>query len=97
MLVLVYVDAAVNERTSYCKRETFEADCDVNHVVIMTYARFGRMQLGRCATSKFGDLGCSKDVLGKFESSLKQSKSKHNCDQLRQHVRLWEQTTLLQH
>ena len=60
LLFTVSIDAR-----SYCKDEWFEPTCDAGHVVVMTYARFGRMQLGRCAKTNMGDIGCGVDVLRK--------------------------------
>ena len=34
----------------YCLRETFHAQCQEDEVIMITHARYGRMDLGRCIT-----------------------------------------------
>nr|UCK81584.1 Gal-binding and CUB domains containing receptor 16 [Arenicola marina] len=46
-----------------CYWETFSARCPPGHVVVMTRAVYGRMQLGRCVTEDMGYLGCQVNVL----------------------------------
>ena len=43
--------------------DTFNATCPHGEVVIMTRARYGRMQIGRCVKKNLGYLGCAVDVL----------------------------------
>ena len=49
--------------TEYCHRETFNATCETNEVVVMQMARYGRMSLGKCIKIDLGYLGCVVDVL----------------------------------
>ena len=46
-----------------CNAETFIAKCDVNEVVVMTSAMYGRMEIGRCVEEDVGYLGCQNDAL----------------------------------
>ena len=46
----------------YCQFETFSVNCSDTDVALVTYASYGRMRLGRCATTDYGSLGCSTDV-----------------------------------
>lgn len=48
---------------SFCETETFNATCPTDHVVLMTYARYGRMKLSRCVKMDYGHIGCSTDVI----------------------------------
>ena len=43
--------------------ETMQAKCEDNSVILLRYARYGRMRLGRCVKTDFGFVGCSEDVL----------------------------------
>jgi len=55
--------AASGERfSSYCETETFNASCPADHVILMTHARYGRMQLSRCVKMDYGHIGCASDV-----------------------------------
>ena len=49
--------------SEYCHRETFNATCETNEVVVMQMARYGRMSLGKCIKIDLGYLGCVVDVL----------------------------------
>ena len=51
------------QRVEACERETFDASCPPQHVILMKSARFGRMRSGRCVSQSAGRLGCQKDVL----------------------------------
>ncbi|ELU09978.1 hypothetical protein CAPTEDRAFT_221826 [Capitella teleta] len=57
-----------NNMQEVCLWKSFEATCKPDEVVIMTHARYGRMQLGRCITKNMGHLGCSADVLPVVET-----------------------------
>ena len=46
----------------HCQFETFNATCRPNEAIILTSARYGRMQMGRCVTGNYGYIGCSADV-----------------------------------
>ncbi len=41
----------------YCNLEAFEPECNTDEVIMMQYAQFGRMKLGRCIED---DLGLSQ-------------------------------------
>ncbi|KAI0242194.1 hypothetical protein LSAT2_014422, partial [Lamellibrachia satsuma] len=47
----------------FCEAETFNATCAASEVVLMTHARYGRMQKGRCVKLDYGHLGCAADVI----------------------------------
>lgn len=47
----------------FCQWETFNASCRSDQVVVVTWAMYGRMQAGRCASPSYGSVGCSVDVL----------------------------------
>ena len=46
----------------YCHHEDFIANCHDNQVIVITSAKYGRMEMGKCITSDFGYMGCSVDV-----------------------------------
>ncbi len=41
----LHIFAGVQE---FCQLETFSASCGQDEVIVMQYARYGRMRLGRC-------------------------------------------------
>ena len=43
--------------------ETMQAKCEDNSVILLRYAMYGRMRLGRCVKTDFGFVGCAEDVL----------------------------------
>ena len=47
----------------YCNGEYFEASCNVNEVIVVTSAVFGRMEIGRCVPEDLGFLGCQNDAV----------------------------------
>lgn len=47
----------------FCDTETFRADCPEGRVILLTYARYGRMEIGRCVQLAMGYVGCQSDVL----------------------------------
>jgi len=47
----------------YCHNEEFVAECHDGDVILMTSARYGRMELGRCVRTDFGFVGCYEDVI----------------------------------
>jgi len=53
----------------FCQWETLNATCpSSDQVVLMTEARYGRMQFGRCVRENHGNLGCSADVLRQLDA-----------------------------
>jgi len=52
----------------YCQFERFNASCSMDEVVLVTWASYGRLRLGRCLTTDYGSLGCSADVTQLLES-----------------------------
>ena len=46
----------------YCEGETFSANCDDGHIIMMSRARYGRMKLGHCLRTDYGQLGCQADI-----------------------------------
>ena len=66
--------------SEYCLSEWFNATCsqdgggggsgvEVDHVVVMTTAHYGRMRSGRCVQMKYGQAGCKADVLGHLDEA----------------------------
>ena len=51
----------------YCFQEKFNVTCPANHVIIMRYALYGRMQFGRCMQEDHGHTGCFADVLATMD------------------------------
>ena len=46
----------------YCLRETLNATCPVNEMIMVTRAQYGRMRVGRCIKQNYGHVGCEADV-----------------------------------
>nr|UCK81572.1 Gal-binding and CUB domains containing receptor 8 [Arenicola marina] len=61
--VLGDVIANKDETLETCETEVFKVDCDVNHVIVMLGAQYGRMRFGRCVDRDYGFVGCAEDVL----------------------------------
>jgi len=61
--VVVTRCAGAERFSSYCETESFNASCPADHVIIMTHARYGRMQLSRCVKMDYGHIGCAADVI----------------------------------
>ena len=53
--------------SEYCNIELFEASCAADEVIVMTYARFGQMRVGRCIATDLGYIGCGADVMYIFD------------------------------
>lgn len=51
----------------YCLRDTFEAKCHHSEVAVITSARYGRRQLGKCIRKDFGYLGCGQEVISQAD------------------------------
>lgn len=47
---------------AYCQSEYFRVKCSQSEVIVVTYARYGRMHISRCVRENFGYVGCSADV-----------------------------------
>jgi len=57
-----------SDARDYCLIESFHAQCrHWSDVILMEYAQFGRMELGRCVTRNFGHIGCSTDVINQLD------------------------------
>ena len=54
--------------TDFCHRETLNASCAENEVIMMKTARYGRMTIGKCVRKNLGYLGCAVDVIGFVDS-----------------------------
>ena len=63
ILLLSLISVTDGAEDEYCQWETFNASCGYDHVIMMTSARYGRMQFGRCMREDHGSVGCSADVL----------------------------------
>ena len=61
----------------YCNEESFKASCGPNRVIMMKYAAYGRMTLGRCVKKDLGYVGCSANVL---EVADHLCSGKHECE-----------------
>ncbi|ELU05656.1 hypothetical protein CAPTEDRAFT_217504 [Capitella teleta] len=69
-LVLVIVNgllSVIAVSVDYCSDETFQASCSQNQVIVMTEAKYGRMQMGKCVKSDLGFLGCQVDALSRMD------------------------------
>ena len=53
--------------TEICVAKTAEIRCPTEHVIQITSARYGRMEIGTCVTLEF-DLRCFKDILQAVDS-----------------------------
>ena len=42
--------------------ETFKPECSHDEVIVIEYAKYGRMRMGRCATVNYGNMGCAVNV-----------------------------------
>ena len=61
----------------FCDAETFHAECQMNEVIVMETARYGRMKMGRCVETAMGFVGCFRDVLGLTDQRCS---GKRTCD-----------------
>ena len=59
----------------YCSGEYFEASCNVNEVIVVTSAVFGRMEIGRCVKEDLGFLGCQNDALDTMDEACSGQRS----------------------
>ena len=49
---------------SYCLDEHTDFSCPIGEVIVMTSAKYGRMETGRCISETFpGTIGCGEDIL----------------------------------
>lgn len=48
---------------SFCERDPLQVTCLQDEVILITYARYGRMREGRCITKAYGVIGCSTNVM----------------------------------
>ena len=66
----------VAEASEYCEDEIFEATCNSDEAVVIQSALYGRMNIGRCVTRNYGNIGCAIEV----KSLLDQRCSgRHKC------------------
>ena len=60
---------SISELVEYCQWETVNLTCpNPDEVLVLTAARYGRMQPGRCVSRSYGSVGCSADVLGLMDA-----------------------------
>src|SRR6218665_1108585 len=52
----------------FCERESFEASCADDEVILMRSAVYGRMNFGKCVQTEYSSIGCSANVLGSVDS-----------------------------
>jgi len=60
-------DCLLPGAVEYCLRETFNASCAANEIVMVTSAQYGRMRSGRCVKQNYGHVGCEADVTAYVE------------------------------
>lgn len=63
--------------SSFCESETFKAACPPSHVILMTLARYGRMQISKCVQVNYGHVGCVSDVLTQADARCS---GRQKCD-----------------
>ena len=61
----------------YCEWESFNANCAKDEIIIIEYAKYGRMNLGRCVTKNYGHIGCGTDVTAAFDRNCS---GRNQCD-----------------
>ena len=61
--ILQHLSIYFSEVEEFCQTETFTADCGSDAIVMIRSARYGRMKLGRCVQTDYGNVGCNVDVL----------------------------------
>ena len=49
-------------KVEYCMTEQFKASCGHDSVIDIQSAMYGRMHIGRCVSTDYGNLGCEADV-----------------------------------
>ena len=47
----------------FCHNEEFTAECPGGDVILVTSAMYGRMTVGRCVKTDFGNVNCFADVI----------------------------------
>ena len=73
----------------FCNAETFRAQCDVNEVIVMTSAVYGRMALGRCVEEDVGFLGCHNDARDVMDVECS---GRRECEVLVSIKKFWKQS-----
>ena len=61
----------------FCDWERFNVSCGSDEVLIVSRARYGRMNLNRCVTKDYGHVGCGDDVTIHFERTCS---ARQSCD-----------------
>ena len=57
--------------SEYCIYEQLEISCDTGEAILLTSAKFGRMNTGRCIANEYEEnLGCFADVLDHLDHRL---------------------------
>ena len=51
----------------YCNMEEFSAQCPADSVILMNFATYGRVRLGKCIKENYGNIGCHIDVLNRMD------------------------------
>lgn len=65
----------VSEVREYCFPNSFNVSCDRSSVIVMTSARYGRIQKGQCLSSDY-HIGCSANVLLQLD---RKCSGRHSC------------------
>ena len=53
-ITFLFVDHTQN--SEYCAFDTFKAQCDTDNIILITHARYGAMQIGKCIEMGIGEL-----------------------------------------
>ena len=51
----------------YCQFTLFNVSCASNEVILMKWAKYGRMRVGQCVSKDYGYLQCSTDMLNELD------------------------------
>ena len=68
--------SSVPEATEYCEDEMFQAKCNSDEAVVIQTALYGRMNIGRCVTRNYGNIGCAIEVKSLLDEKCS---GRHSC------------------
>ena len=77
VLEVIHLYLSIVYLLEYCNGSPFSPHCADNEIIVMQFAKYGRMKLGKCLHSDLGYLGCSSDVLAQFDE---QCSGKRTCE-----------------
>ena len=52
-----------------CNADWFEPNCSQNEIILIHFAKYGRLKLGKCLHNDLGYLGCHSNVLSQFDAT----------------------------